>query len=458
LGVDKRQAIYLEQDPDPTFPGLEEDFDEDKAFVSLRLWSKELRRPTSIRDFIFPKSMTLAQVKQILSEKYVRLQPSEMILVEEETEKQVNILQSDHQSMREYGVISGDILHVEPKSKEHLVGEKGKITFSFTELYYTEKHNKLTVSVSETSSSFKRRNKDFDQKEIKKIQVSENPNEWKVQKIGFKVATNKTHTLANLKTVVALKIGIDPRRLRILDKDAPGEGRLLKDLTAKLGSILFRFGNRASTDLGVEILEQPEDLKKGDKLIKTRYHNIHGELTILEIKINKNETLRDFKTRLREKTNVPEELQIISEWYNEHFYKLFPNENETINQARIRKNDLLGMDVIADPTFNISENYTNGQTMLAFQLVNFMTWDSTPYGRKEMHTSFPSLLTIPETASLFDLRVSISQRVGVPWFNLNVATASSFPIYEGTINPIKDLVKSFSTEDLSRLKKKWMKM
>jgi len=99
------------------------------------------------------------------------------------------------------------------------------------------------------------------------------------------------------------------------------------------------------------------------------------------------------------------------------------------------------MDAILDPSLNISENINGGQTVLAFQLVGFIAWDSTAYGRKEMQTTFPELFTISESATLFDLRLAISQRAGIPFHNINLATASSFPVYEGTIIPIKDLTK-----------------
>lgn len=86
-------------------------------------------------------------------------------------------------------------------------------------------------------------------------------------------------------------------------------------------------------------------------MINTRYHNLSNEFVgYLEIRINKADTLRNFKTKLREKTGVPEDLQIISEWYNDHFYKLFPNEKETIGGLKIRKNDVLRMDEIRDQT------------------------------------------------------------------------------------------------------------
>lgn len=45
-------------------------------------------------------------------------------------------------------------------------------------------------------------------------------------------------------------------------------------------------------------------------------------------------------------TDVPEELQFLSEWYSDHYYRMFINENEIIGNARIRKNDLLRLDIV----------------------------------------------------------------------------------------------------------------
>jgi len=137
-------------------------------------------------------------------------------------------------------------------------------------------------------------------------------------------------------------------------------------------------------------------------------------------------------------------LQVISEWYNDHFYKLFPSEQDTIAQSRVRKNDILRMDEIKDPALNISGNLPGSPPVIAFQLAKYVEWDSTSYGRKEMNTTFPVLLTIPETASLFDLRVEVARRGGVPFHNVNVATATNYPILEGHITPIKEHTKNHS--------------
>jgi len=235
--------------------------------------------------------------------------------------------------------------------------------------------------------------------------------------------------------------------LRVYAKDSPsfGEGRLLKDLNGKMGTLLQRFGgSKTTTDLALELIDHQEDLKKGDKLINTRYHNFNSDYVCnYEIVINKLETIGDFKKRLFDRTQIPPEQQVISEWYNDHFYKLFANELETMASARIRKTDILRMDAIKDPLLNITEVSAAGQNSnLALQLVQFVAWDVTPYGRKEMQTTFPALLTIPDTATLFELRVAVAKRVGVPFQNVNIATSSNFPILDGYITPIKDHTKS----------------
>src|SRR4051812_1186022 len=89
LGIDKKQYVYLEQDTDEStlhsllfrfffvdfkyctqcivaFSGLK-DFEEGEAFISIRLWNRELRRPSSVRDFVVPKNITLKQLKEMLA-------------------------------------------------------------------------------------------------------------------------------------------------------------------------------------------------------------------------------------------------------------------------------------------------------------------------------------------------------------------------------------------------------
>jgi hypothetical protein len=163
----------------------------------------------------------------------------------------------------------------------------------------------------------------------------------------------------------------------------------------------------------------------------------------LTIKINKDETIRDFKKILFDKTGVPEDFQVITEWYNEHFFKIFYNEKETIEQARIRKSDCLRMDELIDPSLNITEQPSQKFVNIALQEVQFIDWTPSSFGRKEMQTDFPRLLTISKTASLFDLRCRIAERHDIPFYNINLAFFSSFPIYDSQMNVITFITNSF---------------
>lgn len=56
-----------------------------------------------MRDFIVPKNWTLRQVKEMLAEKYVPLKPEQMLIVEEETQRQVNLMSDDNMLLSKYG-------------------------------------------------------------------------------------------------------------------------------------------------------------------------------------------------------------------------------------------------------------------------------------------------------------------------------------------------------------------
>ena len=114
LSLDKRQLLYLEQEKEESIfvfiPFLFfkkqkkkkkidlielDGFDtNEKVLLSIRVWNKELRRPTTIRDVVFLKSKTIGNLKEFLSN-LTKLNPKEMVLFEEETEQLINPLKDD---------------------------------------------------------------------------------------------------------------------------------------------------------------------------------------------------------------------------------------------------------------------------------------------------------------------------------------------------------------------------
>jgi len=70
LQIDKKPHLYLEQSTNKAFPDLDE-LNDDKCFVQIRFWNKEQRRSNTVRDFVFPKTMLVSDLKKLLSEKYI---------------------------------------------------------------------------------------------------------------------------------------------------------------------------------------------------------------------------------------------------------------------------------------------------------------------------------------------------------------------------------------------------
>ena len=73
----------------------------DKILISVRVWNPHLRRPTSLRDFVVPQELTIRQLKDVFAAS-VNILAENMIIVEEETEKQVHLLLDDEKKLGDY--------------------------------------------------------------------------------------------------------------------------------------------------------------------------------------------------------------------------------------------------------------------------------------------------------------------------------------------------------------------
>lgn len=263
--------------------------------------------------------------------------------------------------------MSGDIIHVqgnqpiccakeyyENKGKEILLEiEEGPETFK--KRTATNQSNSSESSSSSSSDLTPIRNGDSlpsserDHASPPSSQTSQkNPND--PPKIHFKLRVNCTHNLRELKTILSFLFDVDARRLRVYAKPIHSfqEAELLKDIDAPLDRLITITPQKIST-MFVEIIDTPEDLRKGDKFLKIRYYNIDHEFSSeFEIKINEKETIWNLKSKLKEKTNVPEENQVISEWFSDRFYKIFRDDKEKV--GHIRENDIIRMDALKDPS------------------------------------------------------------------------------------------------------------
>jgi len=152
LNLRKKQHIYLEQDTSPLFDGLEvfnpQASDNTKILISVRVWDAKMRRPTAVRDFVIHQTMTVGALKKMLSD-FINLSPEDMVLVEEETQKQVHLLLDDSKQLSNYGIVTVDILHVEPLCKEHF-NEDGRITNSLTQRFFIQQNQEYRIPFSQT--------------------------------------------------------------------------------------------------------------------------------------------------------------------------------------------------------------------------------------------------------------------------------------------------------------------
>eukprot|EP01119_Soliformovum_irregulare_P017791 TRINITY_DN533_c0_g5_i2.p1 TRINITY_DN533_c0_g5~~TRINITY_DN533_c0_g5_i2.p1 ORF type:complete len:753 (+),score=291.19 TRINITY_DN533_c0_g5_i2:140-2260(+) len=434
LGFDKK-TLYLEQiDASDTDAISElEVFGDEYAFMSIRTWDEELRRPKTIRDFVFPKSTTLAEVCEVLA-KFLPYSAEEMIVHEEETPGKVNLLSHMSYTLSNYHLISGDILHVEPRRSDGT---------SYIVNYLLEKEHLWTFTITETKTSWNRRNAKF-QKNLANSATSDTVKsptvpKSKKQKIPLnsaKILLNKNRTLGELKTILSLKFRIPENYLRIYH-DQSGyleDGKLLKDLDATLEHLLKNsWKDKKDAELGMEILEEPEELKKGEMVFKCRCFHDKESLTV-PIKIPKTSTFKDIKLYLSERLGISPELMVLSEWYNEGFFKLYSKDQDLV-KVSLRPADILRMDVVPHPSLNITN-----PDVLALQLVKYVEWEQSTFGRK-MQTSWPSLLTVPLTINLLEFRQIISSKVNVPAHNLNWGAASSLPVHDRDLSLLKKILE-----------------
>jgi hypothetical protein len=83
-------------------------------------------------------------------------------------------------------------------------------------------------------------------------------------------------------------------------------------------------------------------------LIEVQYMD-GSELKSKIWKMHKTDTIEMLKDKMEQLTGTPREIQVICEWYNGHYYKFFLSTEETIETAKIRRNDVLRMEVVPSP-------------------------------------------------------------------------------------------------------------
>lgn len=72
-------------------------------FISVRLWNHEKRKPETVGDMIIDKSISVGEFKKYLVKNYLtNLDPNQLLIIEEETELNINFMKNDNASLEQY--------------------------------------------------------------------------------------------------------------------------------------------------------------------------------------------------------------------------------------------------------------------------------------------------------------------------------------------------------------------
>jgi hypothetical protein len=148
---DKKNHLYLQTTKLPE----EYTAAQQNIVLTIRRWSSEEKRPIDIGDLSVNPNITLREFKQMIHERYMpSVVVEKMLLVEEETPLHVNILLNNTITLKNYGLVSGDALHVEEITEQHYTPE-GSVGNSSTAKFLSKQ--KTQFLIQETEESFTRR-------------------------------------------------------------------------------------------------------------------------------------------------------------------------------------------------------------------------------------------------------------------------------------------------------------
>lgn len=208
--LERKHHFYLEQDinEDIRSPTRNNYFDnaENNIFISIRLWNSVKQCPEDVKDITVNSSMSLLEFKNFLfRNRIVSIEPQNMLIVEEETDLRINILIADSLTLSLYGIISGDVIHVEEITPAN-VDNRGQIIRSMTAEYLMKK--KTNILVQETEESFERRKKNLGFR-----------NDLSIYK--FEIPIKSSWTFFRVKKAIAKHTGIGTEFLKISTRVEP---------------------------------------------------------------------------------------------------------------------------------------------------------------------------------------------------------------------------------------------
>lgn len=420
----QKPYLYLEQSESEDFDGLK-DIQENHILVSIRFWNKELSRPSTVGDFVLDRTTTLGALKQLVANK-IPYPIDETIAVEEETHKVVSPMPDDSKTLGDYSLISGDILHIEPLSPQHKEPK-----FSFTQKYYEEKLSEIEIPVIEGPITFSRRTSPSNTTN-QIIDVDMDAETKTNIRNTFKIHCSQKDSLATIKKLISFKLKVPPNYLRLFIRDHSST-KLLNDTNELLEKIT------SGNSFIYEILDQPECLQKGDLVLPVKvFDSSQKYVQSFEIKMKKTQIIRELKNVIREKTQIPEDNQILSLWEPSEFHTIIQSDTELLQT--IDSHYTLRVDELKDSSMNPIR-----PDIKVYQVVRYKDWNEIN-GAKLMVYTDPFLFLVHKNTTIYDLRMKLAECVNINYYNLNFAVNESFPISQLALKGVTKCIQEYCKE------------
>lgn len=206
--LERKHHLYLEQDINTDYFSNPQEWavSEGDIFITIRKWDIESGQPQDVADITVNSSMSILEFKRyICQNRIVPYHPQNILIVEEETDLRINYLVADALSLSLYGIISGDIIHVEEITPDHL-DARGHVVKSLTAEYLMKK--KIYLSIQETEESYQRRKKNLGfRKELSLFK--------------FEIPIKSTWSFFKVKKAIAKQTGIGTEFIRISTRVEP---------------------------------------------------------------------------------------------------------------------------------------------------------------------------------------------------------------------------------------------
>eukprot|EP00698_Gefionella_okellyi_P010466 TRINITY_DN2717_c0_g1_i2.p1 TRINITY_DN2717_c0_g1~~TRINITY_DN2717_c0_g1_i2.p1 ORF type:complete len:1312 (-),score=302.93 TRINITY_DN2717_c0_g1_i2:487-4422(-) len=436
LNMQYSEYVYLEQDHEGfLFP--DSDYLSTDIFIQLKRFNTALQRVEDVGDCVVRRQSTFGQFMQTVHQKgYAPDIPLEkMVLVHEIHRDMFQFMTPSSLTFQADGMADGDIVYVEELTPAHYSG--GVLRHSAVQNHFHQQMEDIAIAVEETANSLNRRVKEHTAAQGAAIDAP--------KRLTTIISCRRSDKLSEFKQALSDQIGVVPECIRLMISTTERlyrDSKVLKGAARPLSTVLAKHsGSREMfTDVWLDILPEPETLTEDHRLINVKLFNPKSEFVQnLEVCVLHTQRIGDIKKAIQAQTGIAVERQLLTEWYDDHVFKIFREDTTSLYMEGITENDQLRCDEVTDPAFKISGYYYSTDCpFVVLQYCKFEQWQQKTHYSKTAFTSTPTVLVVPRHGLVKDLRTILAERTGVPYDKLSLAVAPMVPIYEADLKYMSD--------------------